>query len=183
MIGNMHLKNTQKTYGIIHKLIHWVVAISTIALFALGLWMVQLGYYDDWYQLAPHYHVSIGLLLTLTMLFRILWRNINIIPPPPLSHKPLERKAAHWVHIFIYGLLFCIFISGYLIPTADNRGIDIFNWFTLPALGELFNNQEDISGNIHLWSAYILIALVSIHALAAVKHHFVDKDNTLKRML
>lgn len=179
----MHLKNTQDSYGIVHKLIHWITAVTTIALFALGLWMVQLGYYDDWYQSAPHYHVSIGLLLAVIMLFRIVWRNFNTIPLAPPSHTKLERNAAHWAHIFIYGLLLCIFISGYLIPTADNRGIDVFNWFTLPASGELLNNQEDIFGNIHLWSAYALIALVSLHAIAAIKHHFIDKDITLKRML
>ena len=74
-------------------------------------------------------------------------------------------------------------ISGYLMSTSDNRAIEIFNWFSVPALGELFANQEDISGMIHEYAAYILIAVSAIHALAAMKHHIIDKDETLKRML
>lgn len=74
-------------------------------------------------------------------------------------------------------------ISGYLISTADERPIEVFGWFSVPSFGSFIDNQEDIAGTIHEWLAYVLIALASVHALAALKHHFIDKDNTLKRML
>ena len=74
-------------------------------------------------------------------------------------------------------------ITGYLISTADGRGIEVFELITIPAYGAIIENQEDIAGLVHKWLAYLLIALASLHALAALKHHFIDKDNTLNRMI
>ena len=76
-----------------------------------------------------------------------------------------------------------MFTSGYLISTADGRAIDVFNWFAVPALGELIENQEDIAGDVHFYLAWILIVTASLHAIAALKHHFFNKDDTLKQML
>lgn len=76
-----------------------------------------------------------------------------------------------------------IMISGYLISTADDRGIEVFMFFVVPGFGSFFENQEDIAGLVHQWLAYILIALSLLHAMAAVKHHVIDKDNTLNRMI
>lgn len=74
-------------------------------------------------------------------------------------------------------------ITGYLISTADGRGIDVFEIITIPAFGSIIENQEDIAGLIHKWLAYLLILLAALHAFAALKHHFIDKDNTLNRMI
>jgi len=87
------------------------------------------------------------------------------------------------MHLALYVLLFAIMLSGYLISTADSRGIDVFEWFEVPGFGSLFENQEDIAGLFHQYAAYSLIGLVILHAAAAIKHHFIDKDNTLKRMI
>jgi len=177
------LRNTETAYGSVAKIIHWLVALVVIGLFSVGVWMVTLDYYSDWYKTAPHYHKSVGLLLAALMIFRLLWRWFNVTPKAPANHTKWERFAAHSAHILLYLLLFALFFSGFLISTADGRGIEIFNWVTVPSLGELFQNQEDIAGEIHEWLAYSLIALVVIHAAAALKHHFIDKDNTLKRMI
>jgi len=74
-------------------------------------------------------------------------------------------------------------MSGYMISTADGRPISVFNWFDIPALPALIEQQEDIAGEIHFISATTLITLSLLHAAAALKHHFIDKDNTLRRML
>ena len=92
-------------------------------------------------------------------------------------------KSAKITHVFLYLLIFSLFVSGYLISTADDRGIDVFNWFSLGSLGRFFADQEDFSGMVHEYVAYVLIALASVHGLAALKHHFIDNDNTLVRML
>jgi cytochrome b561 len=157
------------------------VALTVIGLFALGLWMVELSYYDPWYRRAPDLHKSIGILLFLTMLLRLIWRMIN--PQPLTEGKPREKKLAHTVHGLLYLLLFSLMISGYLISTADGRAIDVFNLFSVPAIISGLENQEDIAGLVHQILGYSLIALVVLHALAALKHHFVDRDQTLKRML
>jgi cytochrome b561 len=76
-----------------------------------------------------------------------------------------------------------LMFSGYLISTADGREVDVFNLFSLPAMPFSIDNQEDIAGDVHEILAWTLILLSTIHGLAALKHHFVDRDNTLKRML
>ncbi|WP_444996381.1 cytochrome b [Aliikangiella sp. IMCC44359] len=176
-------KNTSSTYGIVSKSLHWLVAAVILGMFAVGIWMVELTYYDQWYKDAPYYHKSVGIILAFIMIFRIFWRYLSPPPEGLKSHKPIEQKLAKATHLLIYILIFTIIISGYLISTADERGISVFGLFELPSIGTLLENQEDIAGLFHQWLAYILIGLVVLHAAAALKHHFVDKDNTLKRMI
>ena len=76
-----------------------------------------------------------------------------------------------------------LFITGYLISTADGRAIEVFDWFSVPGFGSFIENQEDLAGEIHEIIAYGIMGLAALHALAALKHHFLDRDNTLTRML
>lgn len=177
------VKNSSEKYGVAAKILHWTCAAMVVGLFGLGIWMVELSYYDDWYVTAPHYHNSLGILLALLMIIRLAWRITNLQPAPEKSLSHLEKVAAHRAHWLLYGLIFIMIVTGYLIPTADNRSIDVFNWFSVPALGSLFVHQEDIAGHIHKWCAYGLMLLAVIHATAALKHHLVNRDNTLRRML
>ncbi len=177
------MHNTDNRYGWLSILLHWLVALIVFGLFTLGYWMVDLGYYDIWYQKAPDLHKSIGICLFLIMLFRVIWRIKQIKPMPVATHSSLEKKLGHWIHILLYTLLFIIILSGYLISTADDRGIEVFELFLLPSMGSLIENQEDIAGQIHQYGAYLVITAAILHALAALKHHYIDKDTTLKRML
>lgn len=176
-------KNTELNYGNITKAIHWLTAVAVFGLFSIGFWMVDLTYYSQWYKTAPHWHKSVGILLFFITIFRLIWRFLNISPKPLASHSNSVKLASKLTHIAIYILLFSLMISGYLISTADDRAIDVFNLFSVPALGELFDNQADIAGVIHKYVAYILIALSILHGAAAIKHHVIDKDETLKRMI
>lgn len=162
--------------------LHWLVAVTVLALFALGFWMVDLTYYSSWYKTAPHWHKSAGVLLAVLVAFRLLWKVISRVPKPLASHSSLQQRLATTVHVVLYVLLLGILLTGYLISTADGRGIQVFSWFQLPGLGELFAEQADIAGFAHKWCAYVLIVLVFIHAVSALKHHFIDKDTTLRRM-
>lgn len=162
-------------------LLHWLTAFAVIGMFASGLWMVDLTYYSDWYKTAPHWHKSIGLTLFALTIVRLLSR--VVYSRPPTHGNAFEKKASKLGHIALYTLLLVMFVSGYLISTADGRPIDIFNWFALPSIGELIDNQEDIAGDIHFYLAWTLIVTAALHAIAALKHHFFNKDNTLKQML
>ncbi|REL25932.1 cytochrome b [Thalassotalea euphylliae] len=177
------LKNSKAQYGIIAKAFHWLSAIVVIGLFGVGWWMVDLNYYSQWYQTAPHWHKSIGILLLIATLTRLVWKALTPSPSPLATQSPVEQKAAKFAHYLLYALMLVIMLSGYLISTADGRAIAVFNWFEVAALGELFSNQADIAGVVHEYLAYTLILLALLHALAALKHHFVDKDDTLRRML
>ncbi|NQY63498.1 MAG: cytochrome b [Alteromonadaceae bacterium] len=176
-------KNTELNYGRITKILHWFTALTVFSLFALGFWMVDLTYYSQWYKTAPYWHKSIGILLFLATLFRLIWRATNVSPKALASHTKWEKIGSKIAHLAIYVLLLTLMISGYLISTADERAIEVFTWFEVPALGELFDDQADISGVIHEYLAYTLIAISLLHAVAAIKHHIIDKDDTLKRMI
>jgi cytochrome b561 len=179
----MKIRNSEQGWGFVSVLIHWFTAVAVVGMFALGLWMVELTYYDQWYRQAPFIHKSIGVLLFLLTLARLLWRWSNQMPADLPAHKAFEKRAARIGHGLIYLLLFAIMISGYLISTADGRPVDVFNWFSIPATVHGYELQEDIAGLVHLVLAVSLITLVSMHAVAALKHHFIDRDRTLLRML
>jgi cytochrome b561 len=178
----MHYKNSQQSWGWMSLLIHWLSAVVIVGLFVLGLWMVELTYYDSWYHKAPNSHKSIGILLFILTCWRLLWMAMNLKPVPLMSHTRTEQKLAKITHRLLYFLLLAVMISGYLISTADGRALEVFSWFEVPAIIYGFAGQEDIAGSIHLILAYGLILLAIIHTLAAVKHHLIDKDATLKRI-
>ena len=183
-MGMNLLKNNKSSYGLVAIIIHWLMALTLFALFGLGLYMVELSYYDTWYKGSIDLHKSVGGLLILALIVRTVWRFINTRPKPANSKSTnFEIKVVHLVHLSMYILMAVLMFSGYLISTADGRNIDIFNLFSLPALPFSVDNQEDIAGDIHEILAWVLITLSIIHGLAALKHHFVDKDNTLTRML
>lgn len=177
------MKNTKQYYGYITIVMHWLVAVIVLGLFGLGFWMVDLGYYDPWYQDGPELHQSIGIGLMLIMIFRLLLKVLQVKPQPLANHSNVERKVGNIVHLTLYFLIFFIMISGYLMSTVDGRDINIFDLFSVPSIGTLFVNQGDISSFLHKYSAYGVIFITLIHAAAAIKHHVIDKDNTLKRML
>ncbi|MGD9424411.1 cytochrome b [Pantoea sp. NSTU24] len=178
----MIIRNTPHQFGLIAVLLHWSMALAIYAMFALGLWMVGLGYYDSWYHDAPEIHKSIGVILFLTLIVRLLWRVISPPPRPLSSYSPRVRISAVVAHLLLYTLLLAILISGYLISTADGKPVAVFNLFTLPALFSGAGEQADLAGDIHLWLAWTVVILSVLHGLAALKHHFIDRDSTLKRM-
>jgi cytochrome b561 len=178
----MQWRNSSTNYGLVSITMHWLVAIAVVGLFALGYWMVGLTYYSSWYRTAPDIHKSIGLLLLALMILRVTWRFLSSGPAPLASHGRLTRLATKAGHGVLYLGLFAVMISGYLISTADGRSISVFGWFEVPALITSIPDQEDIAGLIHEYLGWGLVIFSSLHALAALKHHFIDRDPTLKRM-
>lgn len=176
------LRNTRNHWGWLHIAFHWLTALTVIGLFALGLWMVELTYYSPWYHRAPDIHKSLGVLLFGLVAVRLLWRLANPVPADEPGPR-LEHRLAHAAHWLIYLLLFAIIATGYLIPTAAGEGISVFGWFEVPALATDIENLEDIAGRLHLWLAWTLIALVTLHVAGALKQHFINRNRTLKRML
>ncbi len=179
----MQWKNNKTHYGFIAVILHWLVALSVFGLFGLGLWMTQLDYYNSWYKQGPWLHKSTGILLFFVVLVRLFWRWLSPPPAALLSHKTMEIRLAHFTHSLLYLLLLAIMLSGYLISTADGRSIEVFGWFSIPASITSIPEQEEQAGWIHLMLASLLIGLALLHATAALKHHFIDRDRTFKRIL
>lgn len=177
------LRNTPQGYGLVAIMLHWLVALAAIGLFSLGVWMTGLGYYDDWYKRGPELHKSIGIMLFIVMLGRVLWSAVNVQPEDEPGTSTMQRRAAHGMHRLLYVLLFTLMISGYLISTADGRPIQVFDLFAVPATLSGIDNMEDVAGEVHWYLALALISFAGLHALAALKHHFIDRDRTLIKML
>ena len=176
----MPIRDTTAGYGLVTRLVHWVMALAIIAMFALGLWMVTLNYYSPYYRTAPDIHRSVGMLLLILLVLRFGWRLAN---PKPNDDElsPMEREASRIVHWGFYPLLFALMISGYLISTSDGRPIEVFDWFAIPAL--LHDpGLETTAGKVHEILSYVTIAVVVLHTAASLKHHFIDRSRILKRM-
>jgi len=179
----MKIKNSTDQYGLVSIILHWFFVILIFSMAGIGFYMVSLDYYDPLYRSLPNLHKSIGILLIGLLIFRLMWRWYNIKPTPVNGSKTWEIKLAHLVHYLLYLLIFLIGVSGYLISTADGRSIAVFNLFNIPAVTLNIENQEDKAGLIHLWLVFILLATIAIHLIGALKHHFINKDITLTRML
>jgi len=174
-------KNSTSHYGLISIFLHWLIAVLVIGLFALGKYMIDLEYHDPWYHKAPDIHRSMGMLVGFLVLTHLFWRQMNVCPQT--YGAPWEKFLSKRVHQLFYMLLAGIVISGYLISTADGKPVLIFDWFQIPATLTSLENQEDTAGVVHEFLANLMILLAILHALAALKHHFINKDPTLKRRL
>lgn len=176
------LANAKAEYSLLAKLFHWLSAVMALGLFALGLWMVDLTYYHDWYQRAPELHISIGVCLALLTILRVLYRSIYSYPAP-LPAGRVQMLASKLVHIGMYLLMFVVYVSGYLVVTAEGEPVPVFAVVNVPAVFTSHNNLQDTAGAVHEWATYLLMALAGVHALAALYHHFWMKDGTLSRMV
>lgn len=179
----MLIKNSQDKWGIASISLHWLSALAVIFLLVLGLWMTSLTYYSPWYKTAPFIHQSVGVILFAVTLFRLFWKIYAGSPQGLKTHKPYEKFLAKITHVLMYAFLLTIMTTGYGILTAEGKGVEVFNWFTLPALPFSFEGQARLLGLVHLYVAYALIVFIILHAAGAIKHHVIDKDKTLTRML
>ncbi len=170
-------------YGWISIALHWLSALLVFTLIPLGLWMVELDYYDSWYKKGPDLHRSLGVLLALLLMLRLGWRIGSGKPAYPEDMPRWQVQLAVGVHHLMYLLLFALVITGYLISTADGRAVAVFDWFEIPATLQNIEGQEDIAGDIHFILAMTLLGFVALHLLGAIKHALTGHKQLLLRML
>jgi cytochrome b561 len=159
------------------------MALLIIGLFILGVYMVDLDYYSKWYIVAPLWHKAVGMLVFFLLFFRVGWVLINTRPLPLSNYKKWERVLAKITHVSFYVLLFVVSVSGYFITTAKGASIDIFGWFEIAAITKIDSEKARIVGELHELFAYLIAFLFVLHVGATIKHHFIDKDTTLLRIL
>lgn len=176
------LKDSRSGYGLISILIHWISAALILFLFGLGIYMVDLGYYDDWYHKGPELHISLGLVVLLLMFARVVWRIVNPTPEE-LSAKRAQNLSANLVKLGLYAFIVIVLVSGYLITTAEGQPASMFDLIKFPVLTELSSQNVDLAGEIHEYLAWGIVLLVALHIAGALFHHFVVRDRTLVRML
>lgn len=176
----MRLKNSEQRFGWMAMGLHWLMALLIIGMLSLGIYMVDLPISLQKLKLYG-WHKEYGFIILALAVFRLYWRLTNI--NPRLSLPFLEQIAARLVHFAFYGFLFAMPITGWLLTSATGIPTSFFGLFTIPNL--IGPNKELLEwfGWIHQWLAYALIAAIIVHTLAALKHHFYDKDDILRRML
>lgn len=176
----MLLKNSSLRYGKIAIIIHWIMALLLIGLLILGLYMVGVPISLEKLKLYG-WHKEYGILALMLVIFRIFWRITNELPS--LNIPTLERIAARTVHWAFYIFMFALPISGWLITSAAGLPVSFFGLFVLPNLVSPNPKSLGLYQEIHKWLSYGLIATLCLHIAAALKHHFINKDDILKRML
>jgi len=178
----MAIRNTRERWGSLSQLLHWLI-VALIALQAtLGLTglLLPLGM-QKLAMLARH--KSIGITILGLAALRLLWRWLNPTPPLPSNLRPHERFLAHFTHAALYTLLFAMPLTGWMMSSA--RGFPV-SWFNMAQLPDLVPKNETLYGVLVTTHAALAIALgliVALHIAGALKHHFVLKDDTLRRML
>ncbi|CEK11450.1 cytochrome b [Legionella hackeliae] len=176
----MRLKNNENAYGFVSIFFHWLLAVLMIGLLILGLYMVKLPISLEKLKLYG-LHKEYGFLVLGLAILRVSWRWINITPKLPLP--AWEKFAARAVHWIFYGFMFALPITGWLITSAAGLPASFFGLITLPDLIAPNEDLRPIFEEIHEWLAYGLIAFIALHVAAALKHHFINKDDILRRMI
>lgn len=179
------IKNTQDHYGVVAILLHWSMAVLVIGLAALGLYMVGLpdaGFDKNKITLIL-YHKEFGLLVLFLFTVRLVWRVTQTLPQLVARLPDWQQIAARFVHLSFYALLFVMPVTGWLMSSAAGIPVSFFGLFMLPDLIHRDDELFQLLIEIHRWVGYVLILFICVHVGAALRHHFVFRDDTLRRML
>lgn len=176
----MQVKNTVDNFGVVAKLLHWIIA-------ALIIFMLVFGYFlgdvpKDYQPITYNIHKLIGLTILLLMLLRLSWALMNVKPRLP-DGAPCWQRAVEWgTHFLLYVAVICMPLFGWVGSVAAGHAPHIGGFdINLPI--EKSKELADTAFMLHGNFAILLIVLISLHALAALYHHFIRRDNILRRML
>jgi cytochrome b561 len=162
--------------------LHWVISIALICTFILGLYVSDLPFSLERIKLIS-YHKWAGISILFLVTIRILWRLTHTPPALPISIPHWQQKLASITHFLLYVFMFSIPVSGWLYSSAAGVSVVYFGVIQLP---NLIGADKALAGQLKEWHEmlnFIFAAFVLVHISAAVKHHFIDRDDTLTRML
>lgn len=167
-------------YPLATRWLHRIIALLVFAMIGLGWYISGLEYEDDGYQFLRQLHRTIGLALFPLGLAHLYAH--AYLPRPELvtTLTPNQYLLAKLVHYFLLYVVIAIPVAGYLM-SGDN--LVILGGYKLPMLVELSKGVRKTLFEIHELLAWLTLVIAALHAAAALKHHFVDKDDTLKKML
>ncbi len=178
----MQIKNTTESYGLLSKLFHWLIALAVIGMLIVGSLLDVLkgpteGAVFGW-------HKSLGITLLALMILFILWTARNPKPAYPKDMPFIQVALATVVRYLLYIVVPLMCLSGWIFSTAKGKAPVVWGWFSLPApFVPLSDSLGDAIKAVHVYLAWTILALVLLHIAGALYHHFIRKDNILKRML
>lgn len=178
----MAIRNTTHRWGAIAQLLHWLIVALIITQFTLATLFDDLPPGARKLSLLAR-HKSVGITILMLAVVRLAWRSANPTPPLPATLRPWERMLARLTHTLLYALLFAVPLAGWTMSSARGFPVSWFGLFTLPDLVPKNKMLYEVLVTTHGVLAWTLGVVAIIHMLAALKHHFVLKDDVLKRML
>lgn len=178
----MALRNTQATYGAAARALHWIVAALLLVQFPLGVLGADLPLGIE-RLITLSRHKSLGMTLLALVLLRLAWRLADPPPALPAGITPRARRLARSAHLAFYVLLVLVPLLGWIGSSASNLTVSWFGWFTFPDLVGTDPGLAQLVKTCHAWLAWLLLALITVHVVAALRHHFVLHDDVLARML
>jgi cytochrome b561 len=174
-------RNTRATWGAISQLLHWLVVFLVAVQWSLAKYAATQTLTGKIGTLGLH--KSIGITILALAASRLIWRLLNPTPSSPDGQKVWERGLARLSHVALYALIFALPISGWVMSSARNFAVSWFGIFQIPSLvspdPKLFKQMEDL--HQLLFTALLVAAL--LHVIGAFKHHYIDRDDVLRRML
>lgn len=176
----MELSNTEDEYGIIAKAFHWLIAVLIIGLIPVGLFMTGMENSPLKFEIYA-LHKSFGLLVFFLGVGRLVWRFISPPPDHLETHASWERTLAAAAHFWLYVCIIGMPLSGWLMSSAAEFPVPFFG-INLPYLIGKDQDLAEFFGEAHEILAYTLLFILALHAAGALKHHIIDKDDTLQRM-
>ena len=162
--------------------LHWIIALLIFAAFPLGVYMHELPLSPDKLRLYS-YHKWIGVSIFLLAVLRVTWRSTHRTPSLPATMPRWEKLAASTVHYLLYALILAVPLSGWLMSSA--KGVQTVWFGVLPLPDLLAKDKElgDLLKEVHESLNFALLGLVLAHIGAALKHHFIERDGILARMI
>jgi cytochrome b561 len=170
-----------RAYSPVAIALHWLAGVLILCGFALGLWMVQQPIAPATLR-AYGYHKWIGITVFLLALLRLAWRRGHPAPPPEAMPE-WQRRAAAITHVLLYALMLVIPVSGWIYSSATGVQVVYLGAVPLPDLVARDKALAVVLKAVHGTLNFTLLALVIVHAGAALWHHFADRDAVLLRML
>jgi cytochrome b561 len=162
--------------------LHWLMALLIVVAFPVGVVMHNMALSPDKLRMMS-YHKWIGVTIFLLLLARLAWRLLHK-PAPMTAHMPAwQQKAAGAIHFLLYVLMVAIPLSGWLMSSAKGFQTVYFGVLPLPDLLGKDKALGEQLGEVHEMLNVTLLVLFVLHVAAAIKHHFMDRDDTLIRML
>ena len=177
----MAVFNSIERFGAGTKLLLWAMALAVLSMFPLAWWMTELPLGLQKLQ-AYTWHKSIGVTILALATVRLIWRLIN--PRPRYLGAPgWQPKLAAAVHLLLYVCLFAMPLLGWFGSAAANTPVIVFGVVILPQPMAPDRGLADFFAETHEALSMLLLTLVALHVLGALKHHLIDRNDTLRRML
>jgi cytochrome b561 len=175
-------QNPPTRYTAVAQVFHWVIAALIVTQFALAWTADDLPLGVHKLALLAR-HKSFGMTVLMLAVLRLLWRFKHPAPELPAGMKPFERFLARATHVAFYVLLFAMPLTGWMMSSAKNYSVSWFGLFTWPNLIGKNESAFDILKSTHDYLSDALFVIAVLHILAALKHHFWNKDDVFLRML